>query len=431
MRTPTKANAAGAILSAPVRIDGGVIIRPWKPGRVQLDFVTHDGTRQQPVIPATDMAAAETAARQVGFALQAKRLGVAAECPLDIVARLQGRPRPVNPAEVGPSITDALSKAIETGSRARPEWKKELRDLADLFIDWLEASKPDMPNQWGAVSHSVVQEYVSTLSGLSQDRMTHRLAPIRLTARFWASQEPNRFRDVTAGVRLPEGRPRRGPVALSADQIQPFLSAVESLAPALYPVAALTILAGLRVYEAAHLRLCDVDLKAATVTVTDTGTHVPKNGGSWRTVPLAPAAVDLLREIIGRTQPVDSSAPLFLSPSGLPWCKKRLDDAWKRFKKAVEKANKTADAEGREKIILPDGYTLRGGRRTFVTAARKAGADRTLIKRYIGHAAGDILGGHYDAVDAADMATVGAAFQTSFVNAPLTGGKVSSEIQQG
>ena len=60
----------------------------------------------------------------------------------------------------------------------------------------------------------------------------------------------------------------------------------------------------------------------------------------------------------------------------------------------------------RKKLALPADFTAHNLRSSFVSLARRAGADVRLVQRYIGHAAGggDVIGLFYDSVTAADMA---------------------------
>jgi integrase len=398
-------SAAPAQLTESQHVDG-VTVRPWKPGKVQLDFPLPDGSRPRPIIKAPDTYAALQAAKDVATCLDAQRRGIAVEDPMEVVARLQGRKtRRTDVLAIGA----AIECAITHGSQARPEWKHELRLNADLFTTWLKANRAQMANDWAALDYGAVQEYVGTLAHLSSDRATHRLAPIRLAAMYWTRQKPHLYHDITAGVRMPEGKPKGAIVTLSPAQVPKFLEHVQNLQPSLYPLAALSIYAGLRVYESAHLRACDVDLKAGTIRVTDTETHTPKNKGSYRTLPVGSHALAVLKSA---PQPIAKEAALFLTPSGLPWVKKRLDDAWKRFLRALDKHNETL--EEAKRFTIPEGFTMRGGRRTFSTLARKGGANRVLLQCYLGHAAADVLGQHYDAVDATDLATVPAAFELGF-----------------
>jgi integrase len=409
-----------------IKLDG-VTVRPWKPGKIMLDFVIPNGGRWQPILKAANRSEAEQFGRQIETVLKAQKAGIAVEDLQVVVARLQGK-QSVPSASIL-TIPAAIETAIEKGSQARPEWKRELRSSTDQFTGWLKVAYPELQNEWGSLNYGIIQDYVGTLAGLSCDRATHRLAPIRLAAMYWQRQKPDMYRDFTGGIRMPEGKPRRGITVLTASQLKTFLDAVKRLQPALYPVAALSAFAGLRVYEAAHLRLCDVDLTLGTVVVTATETHIPKTQKSWRTLPLSRPALEVLQSLLRTLQPVDAAQPLFLSPKGCTWVKKLLDDGWKRFVKALAKEN--AGKTESERFTLPAGYTMRGGRRTFTTLARKAGADRFLLKCYLGQATGDILGAHYDSVDYGDLATVAKAFEKGyFVNDVLTIVESNAQVQQ-
>ncbi len=155
----------------------------------------------------------------------------------------------------------------------------------------------------------------------------------------------------------------------------------------MYPLACLQGMAGLREYEACHLRACDVDFTAKTVTVAKTPAHTPKNRGSYRTIPATQEALKAVAEYQANAKVLSTGkdAPLFLSPIGREWTANRLCDAWRDTMKAARLA-----------MELPEGFTAHNLRATFATITRSGLADREVLKRYMGHVASDVLGEHYE-----------------------------------
>ena len=413
MKTKTK-GGDGAVLAAPVTV-GAVTVRPWKPGKVMLDFTLPNGMRPRPIVAATTSAAAQNMASQIATAIEAQRLGIASDDPMTMVLKFQGK-------QTGPAhtksitISEAIAEAIERGSHARPYVKRDYRRKANQFVRWFAATHPALSNRWESVRFDVLQEYANSLAKLSHSARHVRWVPISLTARYWAARDPELYRNHCVLVRFPEGRRQEVGAVLPAASVEPFFAALRELQPSLYPLAALTVLAGLRVTEAASLRFCDVDLVAGTVTVTDTGTHVPKNHSSWRTIALSKMAHRALREIMQPIQPIDRSAPLFLTARGCDLNFHNINVSWTRFLKYLNRLEGGVHKTPAGSFSRLPGWSLRGGRRTFATIALKGDADRELLKRYLGHTAGDMLGEHYQKTDLADMKKVAAAFDLGFVN---------------
>ena len=143
---------------------------------------------------------------------------------------------------------------------------------------------------------------------------------------------------------------------------------------------------GLRIREALALRECDVDFEAGTIKITETERHRPKNRFSFRTLPVGRQVLDALWEAIERPSPSAPNALIFLtSRYARPWTTQGYSSAMTR---AMQQSG----------IDALRGYKPRWLRACFASAVLSMGADRTLVKEYMGHSRGDVLGLHYEQI---------------------------------
>ena len=344
-----------------------------------------DGERRVRRAGPHDRGDAVALAALVDRALTARRAGLGGKPPEEVVAEAMGRPV-VNPDREMHELTvrEAMRRAIQTGSQARD--KRVMVLDAGLFMMWLAADGG--AEYWREVRPSHVAAYLASLpEGMSQWRKLARMKVLRLVARYWAREAPEVFRDVTAGVRVPLGRAQKAPVALSGNQARELLGALEVRRPVLAAVYALAIGAGLRILEAASIRLADVDFGKCLVTVADVPWHVVKTAASRRTVPVAPYCLAVVRRYVEglRVTPAPGAA-LFLTADGAVWRVGSLALAWARVRALVRERG------------IPDGFTPSECRATFATLARRGGVDSAVIDRALGHAGTSVRARHYDQV---------------------------------
>jgi integrase len=142
--------------------------------------------------------------------------------------------------------------------------------------------------------------------------------------------------------------------------------------------------------EAANLREQDVDFSSGTVTVTETPYHKPKNRSSFRTIPGASGVLSALREWIAGLKVRRDDGCLFATERGnAPWTLSGLHHAMKR---AIQGCWRET---GIESLRHFQPHWLRA---TLVSLLRAQRADHRLVKSYIGHSLGDVLGEHYEIV---------------------------------
>ena len=156
-------------------------------------------------------------------------------------------------------------------------------------------------------------------------------------------------------------------------------------------------LCGLRVLEAAFLREEDIDLGAGTITVTETTHHRPKTRQSFRTIPLCGEAREALTEVMAKQKVRIATGEIFLNERGNIWLPSSLSHTWTR---AHRRAAKETRIERLAKI------PARRLRSAFATMASRLGAPDPLLKAYLGHSSGDVLGSHYRKIALGDLKAV-------------------------
>ena len=147
---------------------------------------------------------------------------------------------------------------------------------------------------------------------------------------------------------------------------------------------------GLRIREALALRERDVNFEAGTIRITETERHRPKNRFSFRS-----AARRIARWPAGARRSVGSHRAAVSS------LRQRAHFPYLTLRATVDNArllsgNETNDAAKRNQALR--GYKPRWLRACFASAVLSVGADQTLVKEYMGHSQGDVLGLHYEQI---------------------------------
>jgi integrase/recombinase XerD len=177
--------------------------------------------------------------------------------------------------------------------------------------------------------------------------------------------------DISAVIELPSRRPQRVPGVLSRTEIKRLIDAPSPHTKlGRRDRAMLTVMyaCGLRVSEVVALTMRQLDLKASLVRPFG-------KGSKERVVPIAPAAVNVLRIYIDAMQVEFGSAGLpgdycFVSERGAPISRQQF---WELVKKYAVEAGIT-------KRVTP--HTLR---HSFATHLLEGGADLRSIQEMLGH----------------------------------------------
>lgn len=244
------------------------------------------------------------------------------------------------------------------------------------FLEWVEARL----QSWDELSPADVVMYLRYLQspernggkGYSYNTIRHRLLPIRVTSRWLAQSQPDKFKDICAGIRISRQQARieyedQEAAVWSIGQVLNFLDWLEGLSPLsrLACGVALQGLAGLRLTEAMRLTWDRVDLEAGTVTISGK----VKNRPSARKIPVAGRVLQTLSKYYQQgLQPIHYE------------CMANYGHA---IRKAMRKWNSKA-------TIPPMNL-----RKTLPTTADIGGWDSKYVDRYLGHGGISMKEKHY------------------------------------
>ena len=316
-----------------------------------------------------------------------------------------------------PTVREAIADSIRL-SKQRPHIRKNSGVRGNLFLRWLEATHPRVAS-FADLRPSMVQEYVHDMEsrGLAHMTVRNHLRPVKHAWKYVADNYPDDVRPLPT-IRLAVDPPK--PLeCLDVEEVSLLLGWLSEHKPDLYPMAVLQALAGLRMLEAASLRRQDIDLGQGTVTVTDTGEHVPKNRGSYRTIPVCQEVLSVLVEVMNRQTVIPTSGELFRNRAGNVWAADGLSTKWARTMSKLAKEEEDPESTDKkdEKPKVPQVVKDTGCprlavvhphrlRSSFATMASRLGASDRALKAYLGHSAGDVFGGHYRVVGADELRVV-------------------------
>ncbi len=298
----------------------------------------------------------------------------------------------------------SLSKMIEDAIRLSPGADKHKLEMAYHAARWIKWMKNEYPKvqSFADLRPHMLQAYVRQLekSGKAFDTVRLATVPVKLCWRFAYENYPE---DVRPMPRVRQAaRPRRKIICLEADDIQVLLDWLKTKAVDIYPMALLQTFCGLRVLEAAAVRRQDIDAQHGLLRVTDTEIHRLKTACSERTIPIPSFVTKALVESMNRQRVIPVSGCLFLTTKGTPWTLEALQSRWTRLRKALVKETRNQ----RYKQVPPKRL-----RSSFATMASRLGVTDRLLKAYMGHSSGDILGTHYRVIDPGELRSVSAAME--------------------
>jgi len=289
-----------------------------------------------------------------------------------------------------------LRNVVESTARARA-------GAAARFETWL-AEQYSGVETWADLKPAHLQAYMLGLerAGLARDTIRNAIEPIRLTWRHLSANYADLVRPCPQ-LKIKTEKIASGIEALECAEVAALLGWLKENRPSVWPICALQALAGLRIYEAAYLRSEDCDLAAGSVRIQANDLHRPKNAASWRTIPLCQEALAALRRAMADPPKVRSVGDwIFTSQRGDPWKPEALSHRMTACFRAAAKAL------GAPRLKQVPARRLRA---FFATTASRLGVPDWLLKAYLGHSSGDVLGQHYRKIKFEDLRAVSAAIE--------------------
>ena len=304
--------------------------------------------------------------------------------------------------KMAPTLDEAFNESVRL-ARGRQDTKLDYAKQGRKFVGWVSTHYPAVKT-WEQLRPVMVQAYVRKLEekGLAFDTIRLRLFPIKAAWKLVSENHPDLVRPLP---RIKQAAPPKHEVeCLDFAEVGLLLGWLREHARDVWPIATLQGLCGLRMLEAAALRIQDIDFEARTLTVCDTGFHRPKTRDSYRTIPICGEALEVLRVTTVEQKVKPATGELFVNASGGVWKVGALTLRMIRtLRRAAAKPDRKLRRNGRPLPINENGLDMprlaaipaHRLRASFVTMAGRLGVPDRLLKAYIGHASGDILGSHY------------------------------------
>ncbi|QCR39681.1 site-specific integrase [Microbacterium sp. SGAir0570] len=282
---------------------------------------------------------------------------------------------------------DEVTAAVVTGQYADPRaGKVTWRAWVEAWMSrqvWADGtheaartsvmSVPWLDSAIGSVRPSHVQAWISGESkrGLAASTIRTRVNYVQMAFRA-ATLDRVIPTNPAEGAKSP--RTRRSDAAMKLLTVEQVAAALDA-AGDFRPFVAVCAFAGLRLGEAAGLRVKDVNFLRRTIGVRQQvqgSTHktakiVPPKAGSERDV-FGPDGLMSVLSLVDRSSSPD--ALLFRTPLGQMWHRNNAGEEWRRIRKAAG---------------LPEDVTLHALRHTYASSLIAAGCDVVTVQRALGH----------------------------------------------
>lgn len=294
-----------------------------------------------------------------------------------------------------PEIGEAIADAIRLRN-TQPETIRERSRRSLAFVRWLRKRHPAVTT-WDQLKPAMVQAYVieREQEGRAFDTVRLDLAPIKIAWAYVSENWPELVRPLPK-IRLATA-PKPEIECLAAGEVAILIDWLREHKPELWPMACLQGLAGLRVLEAASLRIQDVDFKGKTVAIVETDRHKPKNRFSVRVIPVCDEVLESMRITAANQRVKPAGGDLFADAKGDPWKRTALGHRWTyTLRKAARKTGIRRFSEVPSRKL----------RASFATMASRMGANDRILRAYLGHSPTDIMGAHYRRIDAGELRAV-------------------------
>ena len=299
----------------------------------------------------------------------------------------------------GISILEALIQTI-ANSKASNRCRRDYKSAADSFLYWLAQYQPGLES-WGELRPSHISQYLTFCEsqGLAYDSIRKRLYIVKAASRFMA-EEYERFKDIARKVKVqkPENSLEGAAPMISLESVRALIE--HARASDIDKAAMLSLMAycGLRQWEAAFLRECDIDLQASTIKIDITPHHKPKSRDSRRLIPIPRQICQTLQDVIAKNKVKGKDCYIFQSGrrathvenAGQGWS---LTGVSATLLKSVNLAYRDTRRDDLK------GFIPRRLRSFFVSTITAAGASDVFVRRYIGHAPLNVMERHYLKID--------------------------------
>jgi len=299
----------------------------------------------------------------------------------------------------GITVVDAITQMIQN-SKAGNRCRKDYKSAADCFLRWLAEVHPGLES-WGDLRPSHISQYVThcETQGLAYDSTRKRLFILKAASRFM-SEEYEQYRDIARKVKIqkPDIALEGGASMIGLESVQALIEHAGQTNIDKAAMLSLMAFCGLRQWEAAFLRECDIDTQTRTIKVDVTPHHKPKSRDSRRLIPIPRQVADTLALAISKNKVRGGDCYIFQSGrpailienKGQGWS---MPGVSAMLRHAVGLAYRDTRRENLKDFIP------RRLRSFFVTLITTAGASDVYVRRYIGHAPLNVMERHYLKVD--------------------------------
>lgn len=267
-----------------------------------------------------------------------------------------------------------------SGQTYKPGTLREYARVLDLRV------LPEFGDlRFSELPRSEIQRFVDELlaTGLAPSTVRNTINPLQAMYRHAVRRDVVTV-NPTREVELPAERGRRDRIATAAEAAR----LIAALSANDRPIWATAFYGGLRRGELQALRVSDVDLSLAELSVRRSWDHVegpiaPKSRAGLRTLPIIGVLHSFLADLAGST--ADDSLIFGRLPDA-PFDPKTINDRAKRAWKAANEAEQeAAEQEGRDPDLLRP-ITLHECRHTFASLLIDAGVNPKAIQEFMGHA---------------------------------------------
>lgn len=288
-----------------------------------------------------------------------------------------------------PPIHQLLAESIRLNRSITDRYRLNLVASASRFEAWLEQQGIDPTVcSFSSLKAKTLIEYAHSIEdrGCSRNTILNEMKAIR--SAWGHAREHYGFGKPFPRIRL-KVRPAVIGDILTEDEVRAFLVFLRDRDLQAFTLSMLTYCLGLRLMEAVSVRRQDIDFEQSLLLVASTEAHKLKTTSSERTLPLPAAVREALRSWIEQLRVVNLEGPIFRTGAGSLWNEGSISQKLRRLhQEASRRLGQPHIAK-----VQP-----RRARAFFATRMSRHGVPDYLLQAFMGHAAGNMLHGHYRVV---------------------------------